>query len=199
VKASTGFLLGALLVGALGIGGTVARDTVTIHVGDSLAWHYTITTDDVLGVAPGGRIVAKTCGTSKTFARLYILRQPTHDSIAIAGDSVTAKAIAPVGGTCTAPAKAIAPVGGTCTDKAIAPVGGTCTAPASVPLSALKTMTTACESTLVINGYRGDTGLTGYPAALPSPACDDWKLRITAKLVRIKDSLTAANAAKPPE
>lgn len=173
MKASTGFLLGALLVGALGIGGTVARDTVTIHVGDSLAWHYTITTDDVLGVAPGGRIVAKTCGTSKTFARLYILRQPTHDSIAIAGDSVTA--------------------------KAIAPVGGTCTAPASVPLSALKTMTTACESTLVINGYRGDTGLTGYPAALPSPACDDWKLRITAKLVRIKDSLTAANAAKPPE
>jgi len=104
VNRSASFLLGALTVGALGIAAPsadrAARETITLHVGDSLAWHFSVRTDTVLGVV-GNRIVAKHCGIGKTYARPWKLRAATHDSVPIAGDSVTVNVTATATQPCT--------------------------------------------------------------------------------------------------
>jgi hypothetical protein len=110
MKPATGFVLGALCVGALGIAGPstashLAREFITLHPGDTLAPHYAVLTDTVLTVAPG-KIIAKHCGTSKAFLRFWKLRPATHDSVITNGDSVTVS----VTGTTTQPCVAEAPV-----------------------------------------------------------------------------------------
>ncbi len=89
------FLLGALSTSALGWKAsrpdvsTVAKESISIGVGDSMQWHYGVLSDSVLGFTPSGRIYGKQCGVSRTFARPWKIRPASHDSVALAGDTVT--------------------------------------------------------------------------------------------------------------
>ena len=114
------YLLGALTVGALAIASpgnsaatiaAISRGSITLHRGDTTGWHYSVQTDNVLAVVrkvigPGDTaslILAKACGTSKTYARLWKMRPATHDSIAVAGDSITVSVTGTTAQPCVQP------------------------------------------------------------------------------------------------
>jgi hypothetical protein len=92
MKPSTGFLLGALMMGVLGSTAsrveTLVRESIHIKVADTIVWHYGMLQDSVLGQTIAGRIYGKNCGVSRTFARPWRMRPATHDSIPVAGDSI---------------------------------------------------------------------------------------------------------------
>lgn len=77
------FALGASLAASLGgvRSAPPAREVVSLRIGDTLSPRYAVRTDTVLGVGPGV-VVAKKCGASKVFLRLW------RGNTAISNDTV---------------------------------------------------------------------------------------------------------------